>query len=1179
MKRARGGTSTVSSTPRIGDILEVEVAAEGQGDASGAPSIQWRPAKVIEIVDSSRGSFRACVGGDGDFVEEYLPSDEHSEWRWPAPGALRELRKRYDAGTREHMQQQELHLRQQEQLLHEAVTERSETGRSGDHACQAKVGSVATGDDAHASVKKSRGRPRKLAAPLISVGTIIEVEVATDAGEGEEEGTVEWKASRVTSLLPGGRFIACVGGEGDFLEEYGPEDEGSEWRQVRPSAQQHLTEQYEQAAAAWERKTEEEARAGTHYVVESILRERRLPKAQGHAVEYLVKWKCFSEETATWETEANLGSCALLIKEFKRKSAGAAIAEGRRRAAEERRKQKEEAAATAQAEQQEAGRDADDDDGDRFVDSMGRSLRRRSEVNRRKMAEVAADTEEEDSDGGPQKDDDEYVAANTEESSSGEDDDGFDDDSEVDSEEEEDVYEGRRAKSGAKSLKKYKAKYNKAEAHAMLCGEATAGRHAVGNPSADDSSAAFPMWMPSIQTQQTRPSSEGDRSPVPLTPPPSPPPPLPPVRFRVAVEAPARRAPKASAKASAAAENAVVVADDDEAADGQTATLPLHSCVAALPSPSSPQELDSSSEVHLCNTGAPIWAVAWLPACESSDVQHVAVGTHVDGAARTLAPGPNAIQLWQLATAPARPSIWLELMHNGGGVLSLCWCPAGNACRSAAAQASTQATAHPSSALIPADDSMRASPTLDRLGLLAAACADGRVRLFAVPTPESLEAAGPLMAHPLRPNNCLEEPMRAWLQPILRLDPGLPVLTLTLDWCSSSPHWLAAGWDDGKVVVWDLRAPAQLPKRQRAHGAVDSGMGDEGYDEGDDERDDEEDELHSAPLGILSVPHASLGCGTSRVGGELSHFFSRGSTPSSQAVGHAGPVRRVRWSPAPHELLASVGHDGMLFVWDPSSAVPIRQRHNIAPYAWAVDALWAPSEVPAIFVATDSAALRLQALKDDVQLPAIPMYAPCYANGRWKDSAGIAANSSSRPFAFGCMPTATVWALAASSGGERLAGVTSDGRLEVVREVRHQLNRKRYQRHFEGRGLVQLQSSHDTLTELAFATDDDADVIRVALGKVAQASFMGKPSAAAGGAAAEGASEMPSPRYSLRCVAWNSAAATKRHGNWLACGGSAGLLIVLRIGMNAPSDSASNTKASDSCASNLRNDSSDDKST
>ena len=378
-------------------------------------------------------------------------------------------------------------------------------------------------------------------------------------------------------------------------------------------------------------------------------------------------------------------------------------------------------------------------------------------------------------------------------------------------------------------------------------------------------------------------------------------------------------------------------------------------------------------------------------------MQHVAVGTHVDGAARTLAPGPNAIQLWQLATAPARPSIWLELMHNGGGVLSLCWCPAGNACRSAAAQASTQATAHPSSALIPADDSMRASPTLDRLGLLAAACADGRVRLFAVPTPESLEAAGPLMAHPLRPNNCLEEPMRAWLQPILRLDPGLPVLTLTLDWCSSSPHWLAAGWDDGKVVVCGTCAhPLNYLK-----GSVHTVQWIAGWEMRDTTREMTSETTRKTSC---TAPHwASFPCRTPHSGverrelAESSPFFSRGSTPSSQAVGHAGPVRRVRWSPAPHELLASVGHDGMLFVWDPSSAVPIRQRHNIAPYAWAVDALWAPSEVPAIFVATDSAALRLQALKDDVQLPAIPMYAPCYANGRWKDSAGIAANSSSRP--------------------------------------------------------------------------------------------------------------------------------------------------------------------------------------
>ena len=164
--------------------------------------------------------------------------------------------------------------------------------------------------------------------------------------------------------------------------------------------------------------------------------------------------------------------------------------------------------------------------------------------------------------------------------------------------------------------------------------------------------------------------------------------------------------------------------------------------------------------------------------------------------------------------------------------------------------------------------------------------------------------------------------MRAWLQPILRLDPGLPVLTLTLDWCSSS-HWLAAGWDDGKVVVWDLRAPLNYLKGS-VHGAVDSGMGDEGYDEGDDERDDRE-QLHSAPLGILSVPHASLGCGTSRVGGSSPIFFTWLNTiePSCQPCRACSPVR---WSPAPHELLASVGHDGMLFVWDPSSAVPIRQR-------------------------------------------------------------------------------------------------------------------------------------------------------------------------------------------------------------------------------------------------------------
>ena len=47
--------------------------------------------------------------------------------------------------------------------------------------------------------------------------------------------------------------------------------------------------------------------------------------------------------------------------------------------------------------------------------------------------------------------------------------------------------------------------------------------------------------------------------------------------------------------------------------------------------------------------------------------------------------------------------------------------------------------------------------------------------------------------------------------------------------------------------------------------------------------------------------------------------------------------------------------------------VQMRQSHQVHPYNWALDAVWAPN-APAIFVATDSAAVRLQPLRDDASV-------------------------------------------------------------------------------------------------------------------------------------------------------------------------------------------------------------------
>ena len=74
------------------------------------------------------------------------------------------------------------------------------------------------------------------------VGAFLEVEVADDDG-------VSWAPAKVTELKDGGRFIACIRGEPDFVEEYGPEDEGSEWRV--PASVRMVRAAYATAEAAY----------------------------------------------------------------------------------------------------------------------------------------------------------------------------------------------------------------------------------------------------------------------------------------------------------------------------------------------------------------------------------------------------------------------------------------------------------------------------------------------------------------------------------------------------------------------------------------------------------------------------------------------------------------------------------------------------------------------------------------------------------------------------------------------------------------------------------------------------------------------------------------------------------------------------------------------------------------
>ena len=124
--------------------------------------------------------FSVCVDGDEAFIEEYGMEDEGSEWRRVgAPAASA-------AGA-------------------------GRAGRAG--AGQAD-------------------RPAAAGPPQL--GDDVQVEVA-------EDDRTCWRPAKVRRLADGGRFVVCVDGDEDFIEEYGMEDEGREWRR-KPANQRAATE-------------------------------------------------------------------------------------------------------------------------------------------------------------------------------------------------------------------------------------------------------------------------------------------------------------------------------------------------------------------------------------------------------------------------------------------------------------------------------------------------------------------------------------------------------------------------------------------------------------------------------------------------------------------------------------------------------------------------------------------------------------------------------------------------------------------------------------------------------------------------------------------------------------------------------------------------------------------------
>eukprot|EP00965_Chrysotila_dentata_P050277 1665793-Pleurochrysis_carterae.AAC.1 len=206
--------------------------------------------------------------------------------------------------------------------------------------------------------------------------------------------------------------------------------------------------------------------------------------------------------------------------------------------------------------------------------------------------------------------------------------------------------------------------------------------------------------------------------------------------------------------------------------------------------------------------------------------------------------------------------------------------------------------------------------------------------------------------------------------------------------------------------------------------------------------------------------------------------------------GHYAAVRAVRWAPPPSQLLASVGHDGMLLLWDRASSFAPRVRHRTCHGGWTLDAAWAPAG-------------RSIVLAADMPLISVVPLITGAPNATLKLPGGT---------------RATIWGLALSSGGDRLAAVSSEGRLQIFSEGK-----------FRGVQQGVLQLKHEGLESSGAKS---TPVLRLQFEEAAAAPP--KPPKAP--------SRPAHPDVSLQTVAWHPAHA---HRDMVACGGTAGVVVCL----------------------------------
>ncbi|KAI7799988.1 general transcription factor 3C polypeptide 2 [Triplophysa rosa] len=211
--------------------------------------------------------------------------------------------------------------------------------------------------------------------------------------------------------------------------------------------------------------------------------------------------------------------------------------------------------------------------------------------------------------------------------------------------------------------------------------------------------------------------------------------------------------------------------------------------------------------------GGPVRSMEWCPCPDgAAPRQYAAIYCHKGMDDRNeinkMHTGPVLLQLWDIGElqCKSRPSTVPHLAYalavDDGCIWNIKWCPAG-------------AWELPST--------NRKAPQLARLGLLAAAFANGTIGVYSLPHPQALAA------HHQSKGEDSKAPLICQGKRVLTLKMGSNQadhksqsgLCFAMDWLHVKPHnLLAAGFSDGVVALWDLCSKSSLLKVRSPDGGL-----------------------------------------------------------------------------------------------------------------------------------------------------------------------------------------------------------------------------------------------------------------------------------------------------------------------------------------------------------------------